>query len=186
MEWLPEMKLGLLNGWLMLGSFYLVFGILMLLFPRAIVAKLFSVSGWSREQQILSAAGKPFSLACLGLLIFTPLKIGQGVFVVGSVLFLFGFAGMMMALFNFRNTPADQPVNQGLYRISRNPQWLTLATMFLGTCIAIGSWVAVILLLVATLFYHFRILGEERACLNRFGEPYKEYLKRVPRYFLFF
>jgi len=186
MEILPAMKLGWLNGWLMLGVFYLVFAILMLLFPKDIVAKLFSVSSWSKAQRILSAAGKPFIFACIGLLIFTPLKIGQGVFVTGSALFLLGFAGMLVALFDFRSTPADQPVTRGFYRISRNPQWLTLATMFLGACIAIGSWAAVVLLLTAAVFYHFRILGEERACLERYGEPYRDYLKRVPRYFLFF
>jgi protein-S-isoprenylcysteine O-methyltransferase Ste14 len=91
-----------------------------------------------------------------------------------------------VALFNFRNTPAGQPVTSGLYRISRNPQWVTLFAMLLGACIAIGSWTAVILLLIAAVFYHFRIRGEERACLAHYGEPYQELLDRVPRYFLFF
>ncbi|MBU1748286.1 MAG: phosphatidylethanolamine N-methyltransferase family protein, partial [Chloroflexi bacterium] len=156
MELMPTLQLGWLNGWLMLGSFYLVFAVLMLVFPRDVVAKLFSVSGWSREQKVLSAIGKPFSLACLALIIFTPLKIGQGVFVVGLVTFALGFVGMIVALFNFRNTPAGQPVTSGLYRVSRNPQWVTLFTMFLGNCIAIGSWTAVVLLLIAAVFYHFR------------------------------
>jgi protein-S-isoprenylcysteine O-methyltransferase Ste14 len=185
-EWLPELKLGWLNGWLLLGAFYLLFDILMLLTPKDIVTKLFSVSGWSRQQVILSAIGKPFSLTCLGIIVFSPLKIEQNVFTAGFIIFLIGFIGMMIALFNFRNTPSTQPVTQGFYRISRNPQWISLATMFMGSCIAIGSWLAIVLLLIAMIFYHFRILGEERACLNRYGETYRNYLKRVPRYFLLF
>jgi protein-S-isoprenylcysteine O-methyltransferase Ste14 len=185
MEWLPELKLGWFNGWLPLGAFYLIFGVLMVLTPKDIVAKLFSVSGWSRQQVIFSIIGKPFSLACLGIIIFSPLKIGQNVFVVGCALFLLGFTGMMIALFNFRGTPSDQPVTEGLYRISRNPQWMSLAIMFLGSCIMIGSWLAIFLLWIAGVFYHFRILGEERACLNHYGEPYQNYLKRAPRYFFF-
>jgi protein-S-isoprenylcysteine O-methyltransferase Ste14 len=186
MEWLPALKLGWFNGWLMLGVFYLIFGILMLLFPKDVVVKLFSISGWSKQQRILSSIGKVFSLSCLGIIIFSPLKIGQGIFVAGGVLFMLGFAGMMVALFNYRNTAPDQPVTQGLYRVSRNPQWISLATMIMGTCIAIGSWAAIILLLIAAVFYHFRILGEERACLIRYGEAHRNYLKRVPRYILFF
>jgi protein-S-isoprenylcysteine O-methyltransferase Ste14 len=186
MECLPELKLGWSNGWLLLGAFYLIFGILMFLTPKDIVAKLFSVAGWSRQQVIFSTIGKPFSLACLGIIIFSPLKIGQNVFIAGCAVFLIGFTGMMIALSNFRNPPSDQPVILGLYRISRNPQWVSLATMLLGSCIAIGSWLAIILLLTGVVFYHFRILGEERACLDRFGEPYQSYLKRVPRYFMFF
>ncbi len=145
---LPDMKLGWVNGWLMLAAFYIVFGVLMAIFPREIMAKLYNVVGWSREQRIFSAAGKVFNLTCLVLIIFTPLKIEQGVFIAGSVVFLLGFAGMMVALFNYRNTPADQPVTQGLY--------------------------------------HFRVLGEERACLSSYGESYQDFMARVPRYFLFF
>jgi protein-S-isoprenylcysteine O-methyltransferase Ste14 len=185
MELLPSMKVGWLNGWLMLGTFYLFFAVLMLTFPRYVVANLFSVSGWSREQRILSTIGKPFSLAVVALIILTPLKLGSAVFFVGLTLYALGFLGMTIALFNFRSTPEDQPVNTGFYRISRNPQWLSLALMILGSCIAIGSWTAVSLLLVAVIFYHFRILGEERACLARYGEPYADYLQRVPRYLPF-
>lgn len=186
MELMPTLQLGWLNGWLMLGSFYLVFGVLMLAFPRDVVARLYDISGWSREQRILSLIGKPFTLACLALIILTPLKIGHGVFVVGVILFALGFVGMIVALFNYKYTPAGQPVTGGLYRVSRNPQWLALVAMFLGTCIAIGSWTAVGLLSISVVFYHFRIRGEERACLSRYGEPYQELLDRVPRYFLFF
>jgi protein-S-isoprenylcysteine O-methyltransferase Ste14 len=186
LEWLPALKLGWFNGWFMLAVFYLIFSFLMLLFPKDVVVKLFSISGWSRQQRILFSIGKLFSFSCLGIIIFSPLKIGQGIFVTGGVVFLLGFVGMMVALFNFRNTAPDQPVTQGFYRVSRNPQWMSLATMILGTCIAIGSWAAIILLLIAAVFYHFRILGEERACLNRYGEVYQNYLKRVPRYVLFF
>jgi protein-S-isoprenylcysteine O-methyltransferase Ste14 len=184
MEWMPAMKLGWLNGWLMLGIFYLVFGVLMLVFPKEIVAKLYRMSGWGKKHRLLWFAGKPFSLACLAITIFSPLKIGQAVFVVGCIIFLLGFSGMIVALFNYRNTPADQPVTQGLYRISRNPQWISLATMFIGTSIAIGSWTAVILMLIAGFFYHFRILGEEKACLDSYGEAYAKHLQSVPRYLL--
>lgn len=186
MELMPAMTLGWLNGWIMLGSFYLVFGVLMATFPKDVVAKLFSISGWSRGHRILSAVGKPFALACLGLIIFTPLKIGQEVFFIGGALFVAGFVGMVVALVNYRNTPTDQPATGGLYRVSRNPQWVALSLMFLGTSIAVGSWAAVTLFLVAAGFYHFRILGEETACLKQYGASYKDYMDRVPRYFLLF
>ena len=186
MEWLPELKLGWSNGWLMLALFYLIFGILMFLFPRDVVVRLFSISGWNKQQRILFSIGKLFSLSCLAIIIFSPLKIGLEIFVVGSMLFVFGFIGMIVALFNYKNTAPNQPATQGLYQVSRNPQWISLATMLLGACIAIGSWVAIVLLLIAALFYHFRILGEERACLHSYGKAYQDYMKRVPRYVYFF
>jgi protein-S-isoprenylcysteine O-methyltransferase Ste14 len=183
MEFLPTIRLGWLNGWIPLAMFYLPFGFLMLIWPKEIVKKLYAVSGWSRTERIMSLAGKPFALVCLGLLIFTPLKLWQPVFWLGGGIFLTGFLVMFIALFNYRNTPANQAVERGLYRYSRNPQWFGLMLMFLGSGVMIGSWLAVLLMLGAMIFYHFRILGEERACLAAYGEPYRQYLERVPRYF---
>jgi protein-S-isoprenylcysteine O-methyltransferase Ste14 len=186
MELFPALGLGWLNGWLLLVSFYVVFGFLLLVFPKEVVKRLYDRSGWSRAQRILNAIGKVAMFACLALIIFAPLKIGEGVFVFGMVLFVLGLVGMMAALFNYRNTPIDQPVTRGLYRVSRNPQHVMLVILLLGVCIAIGSWIAILLLAVATVFYHFRILGEENACLEQYGESYRSHMERVPRYLLFF
>jgi len=99
-------------------------------------------------------------------------------------LFALGLAGFVIALFNFKNAPLDQPVTRGLYRISRHPQQLMFFISFLGICVAIGSWLALFIQIVSSLFLHSRILAEEKACLERYGDSYRAYMKRVPRYFL--
>ena len=184
MEFLPAMQWGWLNGWLPIAVFYLVFAILMLVFPRLVVKKLYDISRWTREQRILSLLGKPFAIACLVLITLTPLKIGHPVFPIGLSIYGLGFIGMLVALFNYRNTPPGEPVTRGLYRVSRNPQWLTLATMFAGASIAVGSGIAFLFIAIAAVFYHFRILGEERSCQMRYGESYLAYTQQVPRYLL--
>ena len=40
--------------------------------------------------------------------------------------------------------------------------------------------------MVLSLFLHARILVEEHTCLERYGDAYRDYMQRVPRYFLFF
>jgi len=40
--------------------------------------------------------------------------------------------------------------------------------------------------MISRLFQHFGILAEEEACLGQYGDSYSSYVKRVPRYFLFF
>ena len=186
MELFPELELGWLNGWLLLGSLYLLFGALLLLFPKHVVARLYDRSGWTRRQKTFAAARRPFALACFVLITFTPLQVGKPVFLLGSILFVLGLVGFVVALFNFRNTPIGQPVFGGLYRISRNPQWIMLIVLMLGMCIAIGSWSATFLLLITALFGHVTILAEEASCLEQYGDSYRGYVQRVPRYFLFF
>ena len=185
MELFPAMRWGWLNGWLLLSAVFLVFALLLLGFSRDIVAKLYDVSGWRRHQLFVFVIGMLAALACLVLIIRTPLKIGQGVFFIGIVLCVIGSTVMSAALLNYNSTSPGEMVTRGLYRASRNPQWLGMAAMLLGTCVAIGSWTAVTLWLASAVGYHFRILGEETACLTQYGAAYEDYLKRVPRYLLF-
>jgi protein-S-isoprenylcysteine O-methyltransferase Ste14 len=186
MELFPALQIGWLNGWLFMGILYLIFGILLLVFPKEVVRRLYERSGWSRGQRCLVLMGKLMALVLFPLIIFTPLKIGTPVFVLGTVIFALGLVGFVVALFNFRNTPLDRPVERGLYRISRHPQQFTLLVAGVGISIAIGSWLALLMLLLGLAFTHRKILAEEATCLRQYGASYRAYMERVPRYFLFF
>jgi len=155
-------------------------------FAKDVVRRLFDRSGWRKSQVAFAVIGKVFSLACLVLIILTPLQIGSTAFIIGTILYVLGLVGLIVALFDYKNTPPGQSVSRGLYRVSRHPQILMLFVSFLGMCIAIGSWLALLVLVISKLFQHFGILAEEKACLAQYGESYRAYVERVPRYFLFF
>lgn len=183
MEFIPDLQLGRMNGWVPLVFFYALFGLFLMSCPKPIVKKLYSVKGWSKRDYTLSAIGKPFSLVFLALIILSPLKVGTTIFWIGAALYAIGFLIIFIALFDYRATPVDQPVRTGIYKYSRNPQWAGLELMFLGTAVACGNCLAILLLLVCASLYHFRILGEEKACLEAYGEPFQDYLGSVHRYF---
>jgi len=58
----------------LLGLLGLTDGILFLLFPRQVVARLFDRSGWSHKQAVFTVIGKLLALVCLALIVVTPLK----------------------------------------------------------------------------------------------------------------
>ena len=182
----PRLGVGWLNGWIFLVIYVLVFGIVVRSFSKDVIARLYDKSNWTRAQRVLTTIGKVLSSILFVLLAFSPLQIGRPVFVVGSVLFALALIGLVIALFNFRNAQPGRPATTGLYRVSRNPQWVTLVMVFVGSCLAIGSWAALSLFALAVVCYHFRILAEERSCLITYGDAYRDYMVRVPRYFLFF
>jgi len=186
MELIPALEIGWLNGWILLAIEFLLQGFLLLIFPKDVVSRLFDRSGWSMKQGVFTIIGKVFSLACLILIILTPLKINSSTFIVGLIMYVIGLAGLVAAMLNFKDTPLSQPVTKGVYKISRHPQILALFVIFLGICVAIGSWSALFTLIMSKLFQHFGILAEEEVCLKRYGESYRAYMERVPRYFLFF
>ncbi len=186
MELIPTLEIGWLNGWILLCLMYLIYGILLILFPKDVVARLYDYdkSGWSKTQKAFEVIHKLVKLVCLVLIIFTPLKIRANIFIPGIILFAFGLTGFIAALFNFKNAPLDQSVTRGLYRISRHPQALMLFIMSIGICMTVGSWLVLFILVIAGFFGHFRILAEDKACLERYGDSYRAYMKHVPRYFL--
>lgn len=186
MELIPALELGWLNGWILLALEFLIQGFLLLIFPKDVVNRLFDRSGWSVKQRIFTIIGKVFSLACLILIILTPLKLNSSVFIVGLILYAIGLAGLVVAMLNFKDTPPSQPVTKGVYKMSRHPQIVALFILFLGICVAIGSWVALFMLTMSRLLQHFGILAEEEVCLRRYGESYRTFMEQVPRYFLVF
>ena len=183
---MPALKIGWLNGWLVIVLLSLTDVILFLIFPKKVVERLFDRSGWSQQQRAFTIVGKLFALICLVLITLTPLKIGGLVFIIGSLLIVLGSICLVKGLFDFKNTPLDEPVTRGLYRISRHPQVVMSTVVLLGACIAIGSWLALVLLIVSKLLEHLGIMAEEEICLKQYGDAYRAYLERVPRYFMFF
>ena len=186
MDLVPALEIGLLNGWLLIALLYLIYGILLLVFPKDVVARLYDKSGRAKRQKSIIYAGGLSTSVLFILLIFTPLKTGSNAFILGILIYAIGSTGFVAALLNFKNTLPDQPATEGLYRISRNPQQVMFFITFIGACVAVGSWLALLIQMVSSLFLHTRILAEEKACIEQYGDSFREYMKKVPRYFLFF
>jgi protein-S-isoprenylcysteine O-methyltransferase Ste14 len=186
MELFPELRIGWLNGWILICVLYVIYGILLKIFPKDTVARLYDRSGRSKRHKAIILTGSLLVFVYFVLIIFTPLKIGSGVSVVGIIVFMLGLTGFVIALFNFKKAQPGQPITSGLYRISRHPQQLMFFISFVGACFAIGSWIALFIQLISSVFLHTRVLAEEKACLARYGDSYQSYIKRVPRYFIFF
>ena len=184
MHWFPPLQLGWLNGWVLLVGFYAVFGLLMLIFPSEVVARLYDRSGWGQSQRVNATLAKLVAFVSFVLIFLTPLKPGTSFFWVGLVLYLLGFALMVVALINYANTPMDEPVVDGVYAYSRNPQWVALVLVMLGIALAIGSGIVLLLVGVIIVLGHRRILAEEQACLEQYDKAYRDYIAEIPRYFL--
>jgi protein-S-isoprenylcysteine O-methyltransferase Ste14 len=169
MELFPRLQFGWLNGWILLAFEFLIQGSLLLIFPKDVVSRLFDRSGWSVKQRGFLLAGKAFSLVCLVLIVLTPLKIGSRTFIIGLILYAAGLTSLVVAMLNFKDTPPNQPVTKGLYRISRHPQIVALFILIAGICVAIGSWTALFMLVISRQLQHYSILAEEEVCLMRYG-----------------
>ncbi len=157
-----------------------------MLVPTEMRQRLLDRSNFSKEQRILLLISKLFALVNIILFAMTPLSLNSVEFYVGLIIYTLGIMGLVYAISSFVRTPLGQPVTEGLYRISRHPQEVMIAVTLFGICLLIGSGLSVLILVITRTFTHFCMLAEEDACIKRYGESYKEYMKRVPRYFISF
>jgi len=75
-------------------------------------------------------------------------------------------------------------VVEGVYRISRNPIYLSMAVVLAGVAVAARSgWHLLMLALVVAVFDRAQIPREERYLEARFGDSYRDYARRVRRWF---
>lgn len=70
----------------------------------------------------------------------------------------------------------------GLYRVSRNPMYISYFLYFLGCAILTNSWILLLFLIAFQTSSHWIILSEERWCIENFGDEYIKYMNKVRRY----
>ena len=73
-------------------------------------------------------------------------------------------------------------VDRGLYAITRHPQYLGYIFLACGFALLPQHWVAALLAAVGATFFYLQAVKEEGYCLAQLGEPYEQYLRRVPRF----
>ena len=78
----------------------------------------------------------------------------------------------------------NELVMDGIYRISRNPYFVSYLFMFGAYTILLQNIILLVLSILGFVFIHRMVLNEEKYLLSTHGESYLNYKKRVPRYFL--
>ncbi len=114
--------------------------------------------------------------------IFLPLKLGTVWLYIGMAIYLLGLIVLTIAVANIAATPQGEPFTKGVYRYSRNALSLGMIFVFVGIGIASASWLFLLLTAILTIITHFMILVEERTCINKFGDSYDGYMKKIPRW----
>ena len=104
-------------------------------------------------------------------------------FYVGLVIYGLGVLLCLVSVLNFAKPTVNGINLKGLYRFSRNPMYVAYFICFLGCVVLTQSLILFVLLLVFQISAHWIILSEERWCIEKFGQEYMNYMKKVRRYF---
>jgi len=70
----------------------------------------------------------------------------------------------------------------GIYKISRNPMYASFIFLNTATFLFLPSLLLLAIMLYGMVVHHFIILGEEKFLDGEFGDEYRKYKAKVPRY----
>jgi len=176
----PEFELGLWNAWI-----FILPMIVISIFGSKILGKRGSGEVSSLTKRVKTANN--LYLLMLVLLyvysIFLPLKLNTLGFYAGLFIYLLGVLVVILSLLSFHATPADKLVTKGVFRISRNPGYVGDFLVNISIGIACLSW---IFLLVGVAFFlllrYYVMVVEEPFLTKKYGDTYKEYMNRTPRW----
>jgi protein-S-isoprenylcysteine O-methyltransferase Ste14 len=119
------------------------------------------------------------------------LPVAAGARWAGVALVVLGFTTAIAARMLFTragtNVNPTQPttaiVTSGPFRVTRNPMYVSLATILIGSALALrNGWLLVLLIPVLAIMHWGVIRREERYLEKKFGATYLDYRRRVRRY----
>ena len=172
-----------MNGFLLLIPFLLIrFGVLSHLDRAAVKRAAFFAPMAGKE--IAAYWIYQLSNAAIFIVLFFP-KVPidfSWQFWSGTLFYLLGLVLCTASVIDFA-APSGEGLNQnGLYRFSRNPMYLSYFILFMGCALLTHSVLLGGIDIIFQLSSHWIILSEERWCIGRFGDAYRQYMKRVRRY----
>jgi protein-S-isoprenylcysteine O-methyltransferase Ste14 len=183
MSLVPAFKIGVWNAWI-----FMIWPWVAMLVVRLVGVDVYRrASGQpemktSHQYRVVSYVSMIIDTMAVAYSIFLPLKLGTIWFYAGLTIYLIGLVVLTAATVNFATTPMDVPITRGIYHYSRHPLYLASLLIYLSVGIASASWVFLLFFVVQSVFIRIAAVGEERYCLEKYGEAYREYIDKTPRW----
>jgi protein-S-isoprenylcysteine O-methyltransferase Ste14 len=80
------------------------------------------------------------------------------------------------------DTPPERLVATGPFAYTRNPMYLGHLIFLAGLALALRSWLGAAITIATALWFHVRVLRDEKRLEVQLGRPYSEYRARVKRW----
>ena len=183
MSLVPAWEIGVWNAWIfMVCSLIPVIFLFKPLVSRGKEGETDFTVNFSKMQKNAFSTNQLLYFLVVIYSIFVPLKLGTAWFYVGLPVFLVALIPYVIMTVNFVATPLDQPVTTGIYRYSRHPSYLLMFPVLLGTGIASASWIIILFSVISKILTSLFATAEERHCLEKYGDAYRDYINRTPRW----
>jgi protein-S-isoprenylcysteine O-methyltransferase Ste14 len=182
MSLIPEFEIGVWNAWIPMLIYQLITMGLFPLINKEAFKKAGDFPKATTMEQKISIYFEWISIFAILYTVFLPLKLDALWFYAGMAIYLIGLVIAILALISFTTTPTENVVTKGIYRFSRHPFYLSWLFACIGIGLASLSWLF-LLYIIAYMVQKFICIGfEEQLCLQKYGEAYRNYMSKTPRW----
>jgi protein-S-isoprenylcysteine O-methyltransferase Ste14 len=184
MSLVPAFEIGVWNAWIfILYTLVIVFLLPAINKSAKETGGITIASVYNRREMIILYSYHIIVFVLLIYSIFLPLRFGTVWFYTGLPIALLGLAIYTMVIVSFATTPLDREVlTKGPFRYSRHPMYLSSSLAYIGIGIACASWLFLLLSVAYTVLSLISAIPEERFLLEKYGDAYREYKDRTPRW----
>jgi protein-S-isoprenylcysteine O-methyltransferase Ste14 len=187
MTLIPAFQIGVWNLWIFMVA-WVFFHVVPLYWPifrydiKAMFKKGAASPPYNKTEKIMNNFGTVVWVILLIYSIFLPLPLGTPLLYAGITLFVAGFIIYEIAGIPWAKTAIDEPITKGLYGYSRHPIYIGVFVQYIGIGIASASGLFLLLILISVILSILTTPAEERFCLEKYGETYRKYMNRTPRW----
>jgi len=183
MAFFPHHSFQFYGLWLLVVLYFVPL-LLVVLLRKGVFHKTSSVfsSSRSRMEYRFFLFSKFFMLAYVLYSFAIPLQPASSLFWAGFSLYTAGFLLYVISWIQIAASDKNTVFTGGIYRYSRHPVYISSAAVFIGAGLASLSWFYLILSCMVAGTHLSNALAEERICEEVYGEAYREYKRRTPRW----
>ncbi len=186
MRFTTSLGIGIFNVFLFV-FIYMLISTIVAYFSSKAGFKRGSDRSWIKKEDKLSVYFSEYIfLAFIVFSIFVPIETGTNTFYIGLLVYLVAFILSIYTNYCYVTAPLAKLITQGIYKYSRNPAYVCNSLLIFSVFLLSSAYIFLIFLVLFLISTYFTILIEEKYCMEKYGDEYKKYLEKTPRYFLFF
>jgi protein-S-isoprenylcysteine O-methyltransferase Ste14 len=80
------------------------------------------------------------------------------------------------------HAPPERLVSTGFYAYTRNPMYLGHIIFLAGLTLTLKSWIGAAITILVVIWFHRRVLSDEKKLVHQLGRPYIDYTNSVKRW----
>jgi protein-S-isoprenylcysteine O-methyltransferase Ste14 len=187
MSFLPAFEIGAWNVWIFMVA-WVFFHVAPIDWPifrydiKTLYKKSVASPPYNKTEKIINNLGMLIWFILFIYSIFLPLPLGTPLLYAGIALFLVGLIMVEIAGIPWKSAHVDEPITTGLYRYSRHPIYIGVFVQYIGIGIASASGLFLLLVILQIALSAPTVPAEERFCCDKYGDVYRSYMNRTPRW----